>query len=70
MSFCCLTKGITSKICRLCVCDTINKRSFESFMCLDLVSFPTEDVPLVEFMYLVLFTRMPGESYRRHSVLI
>ena len=24
----------------------------------------TEDVPLVEFMYLV-FTRMPGESYRR-----
>ena len=23
-----------------------------------------EDVPLVEFMYLV-FTRMPGESYRR-----
>ena len=23
-----------------------------------------EDVPLVEFMYLVL-TRMPGESYRR-----
>ena len=23
-----------------------------------------EDVPLVEFMYL-LFTRMPGESYRR-----
>ena len=26
-----------------------------------LISF--EDVPLVEFMYLV-FTRMPGESYR------
>ena len=25
---------------------------------------PREDVPLVEFMYLV-FTRMPGESYRR-----
>ena len=25
---------------------------------------PVEDVPLVEFMYLV-FTRMPGESYRR-----
>ena len=24
----------------------------------------SEDVPLVEFMYLV-FTRMPGESYRR-----
>ena len=24
----------------------------------------TEDVPLVEFMYLV-FTRIPGESYRR-----
>ena len=23
-----------------------------------------EDIPLVEFMYLV-FTRMPGESYRR-----
>ena len=25
---------------------------------------PCEDVPLVEFMYLV-FTHMPGESYRR-----
>ena len=25
---------------------------------------PFEDVPLVEFMYLV-FTHMPGESYRR-----
>ena len=24
----------------------------------------TEDIPLVEFMYIV-FTRMPGESYRR-----
>ena len=27
-------------------------------------TFLFEDVPLVEFMYLV-FTRMPGESYRR-----
>ena len=26
--------------------------------------FLADDVPLVEFMYLV-FTRMPGESYRR-----
>ena len=26
-----------------------------------------EDLPLVEFMYLV-FTRMPGESYRRRLV--
>ena len=26
--------------------------------------FTLEDVPLVEFMYLVL-TRMPGDSYRR-----
>ena len=26
--------------------------------------FKVEDVPLVEFMYLV-FTRMPGESYSR-----
>ena len=25
----------------------------------------TEDVPLVEFIYLVFFTRMPGENYRR-----
>ena len=25
---------------------------------------PFEDVPLVEFMY-IIFTRMPGESYRR-----
>ena len=29
-----------------------------------LVGILSEDVPLVEFMYLV-FTRMPGESYRR-----
>ena len=28
------------------------------------VKLMAEDVPLVEFMYLV-FTRMPGESYRR-----
>ena len=34
MSFCSLTKGITPKICRLCVCVIINKRSFEPFMCL------------------------------------
>ena len=33
---CNLTKGITPKICRLCVCVIINKRSFEPFMCLDL----------------------------------
>ena len=34
---CSLTKGITPKICRLCVCVLINKRSFEHFMRLDLV---------------------------------
>ena len=31
------TKGITPKICRVCVCVLINKHSFEPFMCLDLV---------------------------------
>ena len=31
-------KGITLKICRLCVYVVINKRSFKSFMCLDPVS--------------------------------
>ena len=36
LSFCSLTKGITLKICRLCVCVLINRCSFESFMCLDL----------------------------------
>ena len=40
VSFCSLTKGITLKICRLCVCVIINKRSFEPFMCLDLVLEP------------------------------
>ena len=30
----------------------------------DVIESVIEDVPLVEFMYLV-FTRMPGESYRR-----
>ena len=34
MSFCSLTKRITPKICTLCVYVIINKRSFESFMCL------------------------------------
>ena len=35
----CLTKGITPKICGLCVCVLINERSFEPFICLDLVLF-------------------------------
>ena len=34
---------------------------------LSIVTF--EDEPLAEFMYLV-FTRMPGESYRRLSVVV
>ena len=34
--FCSLTKGITPKMCRLCVCVIINKRSFEPFTCLGL----------------------------------
>ena len=37
MSFCSLTKGISPKSCKLCVCVIINKRSFEPFMCLDFV---------------------------------
>ena len=37
MSFCSLTKGITLKIFRLCVCVIINKHSFEAFMRLDLI---------------------------------
>ena len=35
MSFCSLTKRITPKISKLCVCVIINKRSFEPFMHLD-----------------------------------
>ena len=31
-----MTKGITPKICGLCACVLINKRSFEPFTCLDL----------------------------------
>ena len=31
MSFCGLTKGISPKMCILCVCVQINKRSFEPF---------------------------------------
>ena len=36
---CCFSKTeeITPKMCRLCVCVLRNKRSFEPFMCLDLV---------------------------------
>ena len=30
--------GITPNICRLCVCVTINKRSFEPFVSLDLTN--------------------------------
>ena len=37
LSFCSLTKVITPKMCKLCACVTINKRSFESFMYLGLV---------------------------------
>ena len=37
--FCSATKGITPKMCRLCVCVIINKRSFEPFVCLDLFFF-------------------------------
>ena len=37
VSFCSLTKRITPKMCRFCVCVLINKRSFEAFMCLDLI---------------------------------
>ena len=38
MSLCSLMKGIPPNVCSLCVCVIINKRSFESFMCLDLAS--------------------------------
>ena len=43
MSFCSLTKGITWKICRLCVCVLINKHSFEpfNFTCLDIIEMPS-----------------------------
>ena len=34
VSSCSLTEWITPKICRLCVCVLINKRSFEPFICL------------------------------------
>ena len=36
MLFGSLKRDITPKICRLCVCVLINKRSFKPFMCLDL----------------------------------
>ena len=36
MWFCSLTKGITPKFCRLCVCVIISKRSFELCICMDL----------------------------------
>ena len=37
MSFCSFAKGLPRNICRLRVCVIINKRSFEPFICLDLV---------------------------------
>ena len=37
LSFCSMKMGLLPKICRLCVCVLINKRSFEPFMCLDLL---------------------------------
>ena len=42
VSFCSLAEGITPKICRLCVCVVINKRSFEPFMRLDHISVASE----------------------------
>ena len=46
MPFCSLTKGISPKIWRLCFCVLINKRSLESFMCLDRVSKTTSEKQL------------------------
>ena len=37
MSFCGLIKGISREICILCVRVKISKRSFEPFLCLDLI---------------------------------
>ena len=37
-----MTKGIFPKICRLCVCIIINKRSLQTFMCLDLEKKKTD----------------------------
>ena len=43
MSFCGLIKGISPKICILCVCVKINKRSFEPFCVWMLFSWPRVD---------------------------
>ena len=46
------------------LCGACRWRSFPSYGFTKPRPFAEEDVPLVEFMYLV-FTRMPSESYRR-----
>ena len=55
---CCLTSTETVRIIR----DGESRTVSSAFT--QLLSFVLENVPLVEFTYLV-FTRMPGESYRR-----
>ena len=61
MSFCSLTKGITPKICRLCVSVIINKRSFEPCMCLDLV---------IDRCYLALFSALVRTKLGAFSIII
>ena len=49
MLFFSLTKGITLKICRLCVCVIADKCSFEPFICLDFVALVKCDVLTLAF---------------------
>ena len=52
VSFCSSTKGIIPKICILCVCVMINKRSFEFFICLDLADINITLQQLITCLFL------------------
>ena len=63
-----------TKMCRLCVCVLINKRSFEPFMCLDLVlersqSFLFQIFFSVRnvFLNVFLFPQIFSTDYRSHA---
>ena len=59
MSFCSLTKGIIPKICILCVCVLIKKRSFEPFFVFGSYFYNSEDY-LDCMILLPVSTAAPG----------
>ena len=58
-------KGITPKMCRLCVYVIINKRSFEPFMCLSPVPVFSRGIPVYTINDTILSTTTHGTEYKK-----